>query len=97
MSGAIGSIANQEWAILANQVANIDELKGVGPLMEQIELVEEQAKRAIRNTKDVYEKTRNEDFERFPQFRNLPPSDSGQDVRESPPADKNNGWSVVRK
>jgi len=72
MSGAIGSIANQEWKILADQIAAIDEVKGKAPLLEQIDLVEQQARGAIDRIRDTYEKTRAEDFERFPQFRDLP-------------------------
>lgn len=72
MSGAIGSIANQEWKILSDQIAAIDEVKGKGPLLEQIDLVEQQARGAIERVRDAYEKTRAEDFERFPQFRDLP-------------------------
>lgn len=74
MSGSIGSIANQEWKILADQIAAIDEVKGKGPLLEQIDLVEQQAIGAIERVRDAYEKTRAEDFERFPQFRDLPAS-----------------------
>lgn len=76
MSGAIGSIANQEWKILADQIAALDEVKGKGPLLEQIALVEQQAIGARERIRDAYEKTRSEDFERFPQFRALPPSRS---------------------
>jgi hypothetical protein len=72
MSGAIGSIANQEWKILSDQIAALDEVKGKGPLLEQIDLVEQQARGAISRIRDTYEKTRSEDFERFPQFRDLP-------------------------
>ena len=72
MSGAIGSIANQEWKILADQIAVLDEIKGKGPLLEQIALLEEQAKGAAARIRDTYEKSRAEDFERFPQFRDLP-------------------------
>jgi hypothetical protein len=72
MSGAIGSIANQEWKILSDQIAALDEVKGKGPLLEQIDLVEQQARGAIARVRDTYEKTRSEDFERFPQFRDLP-------------------------
>jgi hypothetical protein len=72
MSGAIGSIANQEWKILADQIAALDEVKGKGPLLEQIDLVEQQARGAIERIRDTYSKTRAEDFERFPQFRDLP-------------------------
>lgn len=77
MSGAIGSIANQEWKILADQIAALDEVKGKGPLLEQIDLVEKQARGAIERIRDSYEKTRSEDFERFPQFRELPANRSG--------------------
>ena len=77
MSGAIGSIANQEWKILADQIAALDEVKGKGPLLEQIDLVEQQARGAIDRIRDTYEKTRAEDFERFPQFRELPANRSG--------------------
>ena len=72
MSGAIGSIANQEWKILADQIAVLDEVKGKGPLLEQIALLEEQAQGAAARIRDTYEKSRAEDFERFPQFRDLP-------------------------
>lgn len=72
MSGAIGSIANQEWKILSDQIAVLDEVKGKGPLLEQIALLEEQARGAAERIRDTYEKTRAEDFERFPQFRDLP-------------------------
>ena len=72
MSGAIGSIANQDWKILADQIAVLDEVKGKGPLLEQIALLEEQAKGAAARIRDTYEKSRAEDFERFPQFRDLP-------------------------
>jgi hypothetical protein len=71
-TGAIGSIATQEWKVLADQVANLDETKGAGPLLEQISLIEEQTAGAIARIRDQYEKTRSEDFERFPQFRDLP-------------------------
>jgi hypothetical protein len=72
MSGAIGSIANQEWKILSDQIAVLDEVKGKGPLLDQIVLLEEQAQGAAARIRDTYEKTRAEDFERFPQFRDLP-------------------------
>jgi hypothetical protein len=79
MSGAIGSIANQEWKILSDQIAALDEVKGKGPLLEQIDLVEQQARGAIARVRDTYEKTRSEDFERFPQFRDLPASRGKKD------------------
>ena len=72
MSGAIGSIANQEWKILADQIAVIDPVKGVGPMLEQIASLEQQARAAMGRIKDAYGKQFSEDFERFPQFRELP-------------------------
>ena len=72
MGGAIGSIATQEWKVLADQVAVLDETKGKKPLLEQIGLLEDQARRSAELIRDKYEKTRAEDFERFPQFRDLP-------------------------
>jgi hypothetical protein len=77
-SGAIGSIANQEWKILADQIAAIDPVKGTGPLLEQIGLVEAQALGAMERIQDAYNRQFGEDFERFPQFRDLPPPKSTQ-------------------
>jgi hypothetical protein len=77
-SGAIGSIANQEWKILADQIAAIEPVKGAGPLLEQIGLVEAQALGAMERIQDAYNRQFGEDFERFPQFRDLPPPKSTQ-------------------
>jgi hypothetical protein len=94
MSGAIGSIANQEWKILADQIAVLDEVKGKGPLLEQIALLEEQAKGAAARIRDTYEKSRAEDFERFPQFRDLPaPKAPGG----NPPAAGTGGFKYLGK
>lgn len=71
-SGAIGSIANQEWKILADQIAAIDRAKGTGPLLGQLELVEAQAQGAMERIKDAYQRQFGEDFEQFPQFADLP-------------------------
>lgn len=89
MSGAIGSIANQEWKILADQIAVIDPVKGAGPMLEQIASLEQQARSAMERIKDAYEKQYGEDFERFPQFRDLPMPAQGAGLnapRTSPPA-----------
>lgn len=75
-TGAIGSIANQEWKILADQIAAIDPVKGTGPLLGQLDLVEEQAKGALTRIQEAYQRQFGEDFERFPQFSNLPPPKS---------------------
>jgi hypothetical protein len=89
MSGAIGSIANQEWKILADQIAVIDPVKGVEPMLEQIDSLEKQALAAMGRIKDAYEKQYGEDFERFPQFRELPMPAQGAGLnapRTPPPA-----------
>jgi hypothetical protein len=71
-TGAIGSIANQEWKILADQIAAIDRAKGTGPLLSQLDLVEAQAQGAMERIKDAYQRQFGEDFEQFPQFADLP-------------------------
>ena len=71
-TGAIGSIANQEWKILADQIAAIDRSKGTKPLLDQLELVEMQAQGAMERIRDAYQRQFGEDFERFPQFADLP-------------------------
>jgi hypothetical protein len=75
-TGTIGSIANQEWKILADQIAAIDRTKGTGPLLSQLELVEAQARGAMERIQDAYQRQFGEDFERFPQFESLPPPKS---------------------
>lgn len=91
MSGAIGSIANQEWKILRDQVAAIDVTKGEGPLREQLGLIEAQVQGAIERIRDAYAKTYGEDFERFPQFGEiLTPTSTAKGAAQKTlsPADK---------
>jgi hypothetical protein len=83
-SGAIGSIANQEWKILSDQIANVDPVKGVGPLLSQLDLIEQQAQGAMSRIQDAYQRQFGEDFERFPQFSDLPPPKSS--VKAKTPA-----------
>lgn len=88
-TGAIGQIANQEWKILADQIAAIEAIKGAGPMLEQIELLEAQAAGAMNRIRDAYERRFGEDFERFPQFRDLPQPTSAlkqQSRAAQPPA-----------
>lgn len=100
-TGAIGSIANQEWQILRDQIAAIDRSKGTGPLLAQLELVEAQAQGAMERMKDAYQRQFGEDFERFPQFADLPAPKSSFKPR-APAGGKpaaggaTGGWSVVR-
>ena len=82
-SGAIGSIANQEWKILADQIAALELVKGTGPLLEQIALVEAQAQGAMERIRDAYQRQFGEDFERFPQFKDLPAPKSTIKSRKS--------------
>jgi hypothetical protein len=85
-SGAIGSIANQEWKILSDQIANIDPVKGTGPLLSQLDLVEKQAQGAMSRIQDAYQRQFGEDFERFPQFSDLPPPKSAIKSKTPAPA-----------
>jgi hypothetical protein len=100
-TGAIGSIANQEWKILADQIAAIDRSKGTGPLLSQLELVEAQAQGAMERIKDAYQRQFGEDFEQFPQFADLPVPRTSFKPR-APAGGKpaaggaTGGWSVVR-
>lgn len=71
-TGAIGSIATQEWQVLRDQIAAIDRTKGTGPLLKQLELVEAQAQGAMERMRDGYQRQFGEDFEQFPQFADLP-------------------------
>jgi hypothetical protein len=86
-SGNIGSIATVEWKILSDQIANIDPVKGTRPLLNQLDLIEQQAQGAMRRIQDGYERQFGEDFERFPQFSDLPPPKSA--VKPKTPAPGN--------
>jgi hypothetical protein len=96
-SGAIGSIATVEWKILSDQIANIDPVKGTGPLLGQLDLVEQQAKGALERIQDGYERQFGEDFERFPQFSNLPPPKSAVKPKTPAPAAAPNIDALVNK
>ena len=82
-TGAIGSIATVEWKILSDQIAAIDPVKGTGPLLDQIDLIETQAKGALERIRDGYQRQFGEDFERFPQYSDLPPPKSSFKPRAS--------------
>lgn len=100
-TGNIGSIASQEWKILADQIAAIDRSKGAKPLLDQLELVEMQAQGAMERIRDAYQRQFGEDFERFPQFADLPAPKSSFKPK-APAGGKpaaggaTGGWSVVR-
>lgn len=99
-TGAIGSIANQEWKILADQIAAIDRTKGTKPLLSQLELVEAQAQGAMERIRDAYQRQFGEDFERFPQFADLPAPKKapvGGASRAATPAPAANIEAILKK
>jgi len=66
LTGSIGSIANQEWNILKNLVANL-KLETMGPteLDKQLDLIEAQARRAAQTARDAFENQYFEEFARY--------------------------------
>lgn len=72
MTGAIGSIANQEWQILANQIAVLDLKKGAAPNLEQIEQLERQVLSLAARTRDGFTRQYGEHFDLAPQYSELP-------------------------
>lgn len=73
-TGAIGSIANQEWKILRDMVASLDRFKGEKALREQIEEIENQARGAEARIRDAYEKHHEQTVRRpaFKIYKDLP-------------------------
>ena len=73
-TGAIGSIANQEWKILRDMVASLDRFKGEKALKEQIEEIENQARGAEARIRDAYEKHHEQTVRRpaFKTYKDLP-------------------------
>jgi len=73
MTGAIGSIANQEWKILADQIAAIDPKMGDKALLEQVQLVEDRALGVFERAKEQYGRQYGEYFETLgPQYSTMP-------------------------
>lgn len=71
-TGAIGSIANQEWKILRDMVAALEPGKGQKALLEQIGEIEDQARGADARIRDAYEKHHEQNVRRFPAYKGLP-------------------------
>jgi hypothetical protein len=71
-TGSVGSIAIPEWKIMRDMIAAVDPVKGTGPLLQQIDLIEAQAQGALERIRDGYQRQFGEDFEQFPQFADLP-------------------------
>ena len=74
LSGAIGSMAVQEWKIVRDMIANTDITNmTVEGLNRQIELIESQARGAMSRVRDTYERQYQEEFGRFGDRFKLPP------------------------
>jgi len=73
LSGAIGSMAVQEWKIVSDMIANLDE-KGMNPadLDRQMALVEAQAQGTVNRIRDAYQRQYIEEFDRFGDRFKLP-------------------------
>ena len=97
-SGAMGSMAVQEWKIVRDMVAAIDPKKGKKPLLEQLDLVENAAKGAAQRIRDGYEKHYGADFEKYPQFADLNPAKDRTPKPDAmptlPPAQQHKGRTI---
>jgi hypothetical protein len=73
MSGAIGSIANQEWQILANQIAVLDLKNGKEPSLEQIDQLERQALGIVNRMRSGFERQYGDHLDDLgPQYKEIP-------------------------
>jgi hypothetical protein len=73
MTGAIGSIANQEWQILANQIAVLDLKNGKEPSLEQIDQLERQALSIANRMRSGFERQYGEHLDELgPQYKEIP-------------------------
>jgi hypothetical protein len=73
LGGAIGSIANQEWQILANQIAVLERTAGKIANLEQIEQLERQAMSIVARMRDGFERQYGGDVETLaPQYKEVP-------------------------
>jgi hypothetical protein len=82
--GAVGPMAVQEWKIVRDMIAAIDPSKGDQALVEQIELVEGQARGAAARLRDAYSKQYSADFDRYPQFEELAPPSPAPNKNSKP-------------
>ena len=97
MSGAIGSIANQEWQILANQIAVLDLKKGDVANLEQIEQLERQAMSIANRMRDGFERKYGDNFDLAPQYKDVPnvtykPGQYTATGKKTPKVDSTNPW-----
>jgi hypothetical protein len=73
LGGAIGSIANQEWQILANQIAVLELKAGKEPNLEQIERLEREAMGIVNRMRDGFQRQYGAEVETLaPQYKDLP-------------------------
>jgi len=74
-SGAIGSMAVQEWTLVRDMIAALDETKMTPEkLRQQMDLIDAQLAGAETRLRDAYATTHQEDFVRYPKRFELPPS-----------------------
>lgn len=86
-SGAIGPMAIQEWKIVSDAVAALDpRTADAKSIQDQIDIVNATAERMSVLGRESYSKQYGEDFERYPQFRELPKSRLGSDSAGAKPA-----------
>jgi hypothetical protein len=73
LGGAIGSIANQEWQILANQIAVLERTGGKTANLEQIDQLERQALGIVNRMRDGFERRFGENLDDLaPQYKDIP-------------------------
>jgi hypothetical protein len=97
-AGAIGQMAVQEWKIVRDMIAAIDRSKGDEPLLEQIGLVEAQAAGAAERLRLAYETQYANDFETYPQFKNIGTTKERKGANTTKPAapKANGGWAIEK-
>lgn len=74
MSGAMGSMATQEWKILRDTVSSLDAAIKAGESVtkEQLDEIDSFAKGFKERAIDAYQKQYGDYFDRFPQYKELP-------------------------
>lgn len=72
MTGSIGAIANQEWKILADQIAVVESTKGKKAVLEQIQRLEDMAKGTANRLRDAYKRQYGDYADIAPDFMDVP-------------------------
>ena len=76
--GAIGTMAVQEWTIIRDMIASLDEKKQTpAKFKEQMDLIDAQLAGAETRLRDAYATTHQEDFVRYPNRFELPAAGAG--------------------